>query len=152
MTGKDNDKIVKVVDLKGPISRVWQALTDYKQFGEWFRVDLDQPFVVGGKSTGRMTYPGHENVPWLAFIDRMDEERLFSFRWYDSEDPQPETNEDNPALTVEFLLEGIADGTRLTITESGFAALPASRRIELMRGNQEGWTIQADNLAHYLSA
>lgn len=141
---QDDDRIVKIAELYAPVSRVWKALTDHKEFGQWFRVDLDQPFEVGAKSTGRMTYPGHEGVPWLAYVEQMDHERLFSFSWHDSED--------KPALLVEFRLEKIPTGTRLTITESGFAALDNPRRIELMRGNIEGWNIQAVNLAQYLSA
>lgn len=151
MADPSDDMIVKVVELRAPQARVWQALTDHKQFGVWFRVDLDQEFQVGGKSTGQMTYPGHEGVPWLVYVERMEPERLFTFRWYDSDDRSKQDN-DQPALLVEFQLEEIPNGTRLTITESGFSALPHPRRIELMRGNQEGWNIQADNIARYLSA
>ncbi|MEM8703135.1 MAG: SRPBCC family protein [Pseudomonadota bacterium] len=143
--------ISKVVELQAPPAQVWKALTDHKAFGDWFRVDLDQKFQVGGKSTGRMTYPGHEGAPWVVYIERMEPERLFSFCWYDCDDGSKQ-NEDQPALRVEFQLEEIPKGTRLTITESGFSALPHSRRIEVMRGNREGWNIQADNLARYLSA
>ncbi len=152
MADADDDRIVKTVELNAPISRVWKALTDHEEFGQWFRVDLDQPFEVGGKSTGQMTYPGHEDVPWVAYIERMDTERLFSFRWYDSDEGLPEQTGHQPGMLVEFRLEEIAHGTRLTITESGFSALPDARRIELMRSNVEGWNLQADNLAEYLSA
>lgn len=146
----DDDRIVKVVELRAPPARVWKALTDHKAFGHWFRVDLDQAFQVGGISTGKMTYPGHEGMPWIVYIERMETERLFSFRWYDSDDGSRQ-NDDQPGLLVEFQLEDIPQGTRLTITESGFSALPHPRGIEVMRGNREGWTIQADNIARYLS-
>lgn len=151
MAESDDNKIVKVVELRAPLARVWKALTDHNEFGHWFRVDLDQRFQVGSKSTGRMTYPGHEGVPWVAYIDRMEPQRLFAFRWYDSDDGLREY-EDQPALLVEFQLVEIPNGTRLTITESGFSALPHLRRIEVMRANQEGWDIQAENLTRYLSA
>ncbi|MEM9357159.1 MAG: SRPBCC family protein [Pseudomonadota bacterium] len=150
MADSDDDKIVKVVELRAPLARVWNALTDHMEFGHWFRVDLDQRFQVGSKSTGQMTYPGHEGVPWVAYIDRMEPERLFTFRWYDSDDGLGK-DDDQPALLVEFQLVEIPNGTRLTITESGFSALPDLRRIEMMRANQEGWDIQAINLARYLS-
>ena len=148
----DNDRIEKVVELKASVARVWKALTDHKAFGRWFRVDLDQEFAPGGKSTGRMTYPGYEGVPWVVYVERMEPEHLFSFRWYDSDDGSQKQNDDQPALIVEFRLEEIPTGTRLTITETGFAALPDSRRIKMMRDNQEGWNIQAKNIAQYLSA
>ncbi len=150
MTNSDDDKIVKIVQLQSPIARVWKALTDHEEFGHWFRVNLDQEFQVGGKSTGQMTFPGHEGTPWVVYVERMEPERLFTFRWYDSEDGTKQSD-DQPALRVEFQLEAIPSGTRLTITESGFSALPHPRRIEMMRGNREGWNIQAENLARYLS-
>lgn len=152
MTQSDTDKIIKVVEFSAPISRVWKAITDYKAFGEWFRVNLDQPFEVGGKSTGYITYPGHEHVAWLVFVERMDSENLFSFRWYDTENPAAAESGDLPPLLVEFALEEISGGTRLTITESGFSGLENPRRIELMRGNIEGWNIQAGHIRDYLSA
>ena len=99
-----------------------------------------------------MTFPGHEDVAWVAYIECMEPERLFSFRWYDSDDGSIRHPEDQPGLLVEFRLEVVADETRLTITESGISTLPASRQIEVLRGNEEGWNIQADNLAEYLSA
>lgn len=152
MAEADDDKIVKIIELRVPIARVWKALTDHKEFGRWFRVDLDQKFEAGGKSTGRMTYPGHEGAPWVVYVERMEPERLFTFRWYDSDDGSTTQNDDQPALLVEFQLDEVPNGTRLTITESGFSALPRPRRIEVMRGNEEGWNIQAENLAQYCSA
>jgi uncharacterized protein YndB with AHSA1/START domain len=76
-----SDRIEKSVELNAPIERVWRALVDHEEFGAWFRVKLDQPFVPGGVSTGQMTYPGYEHLPWKAQVVAMDEPRLFSFRW-----------------------------------------------------------------------
>ncbi|MEX2333453.1 MAG: vanillate O-demethylase oxidoreductase VanB, partial [Pseudohongiella sp.] len=72
------DKIVKTVDIKAPVSRVWQAISDYRQFGEWFRVKLNEPFVAGEKSTGAMTYPGYEGYEWLAIVETVEPESLLS--------------------------------------------------------------------------
>ena len=76
-----NNSIEKRIALKAPISRVWRALTDYREFGEWFRVKLDGPFVPGQVSRGQITYPGYEHVKWEAVVQKMDHERLFSFTW-----------------------------------------------------------------------
>ncbi|WP_428408048.1 SRPBCC family protein [Hyphococcus sp.] len=146
------NRIIKTVELKAPVSRVWQALTDYEQFGAWFRVKLDQPFEVGGLSTGQMTYPGCEHMPWRAVVERMEPERLFSFSWHDFDETSGVDVADQPTMLVEFRLEPIEGGTRLTITESGFEALPDPRRLEVLRGNKEGWNIQAQNIADYVSS
>ena len=76
------DRIEKTVDLKAPVSRVWKALTDHKEFGSWFRVNLDGPFVPGARSTGHVTYPGYEHLKWEAVVQKVEPERLFSFTWH----------------------------------------------------------------------
>ena len=145
-----NDRIQKVIELAAPVSRVWRALTDHREFGQWFRVDLEGPFEVGVVSRGQMTYPGYEHLPWEAMVRRMDPERLFAFSWIDVD---PKTGVRSEAMMlVEFRLEPTATGTRLTVTESGFEALPDPRRLEALRENTQGWDAQARNLAAYVDA
>lgn len=146
-----NDQIVKAVNINAPISRVWQALTDYKQFGEWFRVKLNEPFAPGSRSTGVTTYPGYEGHQWFATIESMEPESLFSFRWNHDNIEAGLPPEQQPTTHVEFRLEQSASGTLLTITESGFESLPESKRGAIMRGNIEGWNIQAKNIADYVT-
>ncbi|MBY5841129.1 SRPBCC family protein [Rhizobium leguminosarum] len=145
------DQIVKEVELDAPISRVWRALSDHEEFGQWFRVRLDGPFVPGAISTGQMTYPGYEHMPWLATIERMEPERLLSFKWHDFDEESGVDIAEQPTTHVEFRLEPSANGTLLIITETGFDALPDHRRIAAMRSNTEGWNIQAENLASHVA-
>ncbi|GLQ22599.1 vanillate O-demethylase oxidoreductase VanB [Algimonas ampicilliniresistens] len=144
------NRIVKVVALKAPISRVWRAISDYKEFGQWFRVDLDGPFEPGALSTGKMTFPGYEHYPWRATIERMEPERLMSFSWHDFDERSGLDVAEQATMLVEFRLEPTAEGTRLTITESGFEVLPDPRRLEVLRDNTEGWNIQAEQLIAYV--
>jgi uncharacterized protein YndB with AHSA1/START domain len=147
------DRIIKVVELAAPVSRVWRALTDHKEFGQWFRVALDGPFKVGEVSTGRITYPGYEHVVWEAQIEAIEPERLFSMSWHPyAVDPDVDYSGE-PKTLVEFRLEPTAKGTRLTITESGFSALPdARRRLEALRRNAGGWDEQARNIAAHVES
>lgn len=151
MGSADNlDRIEKIVELRAPIERVWRALTDHEEFGSWFRVQLDGPFEVGRTTTGRMTYPGHEDVAWVSVTEQLDHERVFAFSWPPSA-VDPETAYDEDAkVRVEFRLEPIADGTRLTITESGFLQFPDAKRLEILRSNETGWNIQAGNIAAHV--
>jgi len=144
------DRIVKTVELKAPVSRVWRALTDYNEFGEWFRVRLDGPFRPGAVSTGKMTFPGYEHYPWLAVVERMEHERLLSFRWHDFDEKSGIDIAKQPTTLVEFHLEPVTNGTRLTIIESGFEGIPEPRRLEVLRGNTEGWNIQANHIAAHV--
>jgi len=146
------DRITKVVELAAPIARVWQALTDHEEFGAWFRVKLEGPFAPGEITSGRMTYPGHEGLLWRALVERMEPERIFSFSWYPFEEDPGEEFSAGPSTLVSFQLEPTAGGTRLTITESGFAALDDPRALEALRRNQEGWEILAGYIITHVGA
>jgi uncharacterized protein YndB with AHSA1/START domain len=140
------DRIEKSIALKAPVSRVWRALTDHREFGEWFRVKLDGPFEAGQIARGQITHPGYEHVRWEAVVQAMEPERLFSFTWHPYPvDPKVDYSEETPTL-VEFRLEATATGTMLTVTESGFDKLPAHRRAEAFRMNDGGWTAQMKNI------
>ncbi len=141
-----NDKIEKRIELRASVSRVWRALTDYREFGEWFRVKLDGPFVPGEVSRGYITWPGYEHLKWEAVVRKMEPERLFSFTWHPySVDPKIDYSKETPTL-VEFRLEKTATGTLLLLTESGFDKIPSDRLLEAFRGNDEGWTQQMKNI------
>ena len=145
-----NDRIEKTVELKAPVARVWRALTDHREFGQWFQVRLDGPFVPGEVARGNITHPGYEHLRWEAVVQRMEPERLFSFTWHPyAIDPNQDYSGEPPTL-VEFTLEKIATGTRLRIVESGFDKLPSKRRDEAFRMNDRGWSIQTENIAQHV--
>jgi uncharacterized protein YndB with AHSA1/START domain len=149
-----SDRIEKRIELKAPVARVWQALTDYREFGQWFRVKIEQPFVVGKVVRGQVLHPGFEHLLWEAKIEKMDPEKLFSWTWahprsLDKSQYNPDYT-GQPTTLVEFRLEKTATGTLLTLTESGFDKLPADRREERFRGNEGGWTQQMENIRKYV--
>jgi uncharacterized protein YndB with AHSA1/START domain len=144
------DRIEKSVELKAPVSRVWRALTDHHEFGSWFRVKLDGPFVPGRTVRGQITYPGYEHLKWEAVVQKMEPERLFSFTWHPyAIDPNQDYSSEVPTL-VEFTLEKIAAGTLLRVVESGFDKLPDKRRLEAFRMNETGWSEQMKNFARHV--
>ncbi len=146
-----SDRIEKRIELKAPVSRVWRALTDYREFGEWFRVKLEGPFVAGQISRGHITYPGYEHVRWEAVVQKIEPEKLFSFTWHPyGIDPKVDYSKEIPTL-VEFKLTKTAGGTLLEITESGFDKVPSDRRAEAFRMNDGGWAEQTKNIESYLA-
>jgi uncharacterized protein YndB with AHSA1/START domain len=146
-----DDRIEKQIELKAPLSRVWRALTDYREFGEWFRVKLEGPFVEGQVARGQVLHPGYEHVVWQAVVQRIEPERLFSFTWHPyAVDPKVDYSTETPTL-VEFRLEKSADGTLLKLTESGFDKIPADRRSEAFLRNDNGWTAQMKNIESYVT-
>jgi uncharacterized protein YndB with AHSA1/START domain len=146
-----SDRIEKQIELKASVSRVWRALTDSREFGEWFRVKLDGPFVAGENSHGFITWPGYEHLEWNAVVKVIEPETLFSFTWHPyGIDPKVDYSTETPTL-VEFKLEKTATGTLLTVVESGFDKVPAERRAEAFRMNENGWGQQLKNIETYVT-
>ncbi len=148
-------RIEKRIELKASVSRVWRALTDYREFGEWFKVKLEGPFVAGQVSRGYITYPGYEHVKWEAMIEKMEPERLFSFTWAHpkslaKENYSPDYSGE-PTTLVEFRLEKTPTGALLMVTESGFENIPSDRREQAFRQNDGGWTEQMKNIESYVA-
>jgi uncharacterized protein YndB with AHSA1/START domain/uncharacterized damage-inducible protein DinB len=145
------DRIEKLVSLDAPRSRVWRALTDVEQFNAWFGSALAGVFTPGAEVSGKLTFRSLEHVTITLWIETMEPERLFSFRWH----PYAiEANVDysaEPTTLVSFTLEDAAGGTRLTIVESGFDAIPASRRATAFGKNSAGWDGEAKNLQKFLA-
>lgn len=144
------DRIERRIDLSASPERVWQALTDHRQFGEWFRVAINGPFVVGETARGRSYAKGCEGT-WEAAIVALEPMRRFAFEWCPYEYDDDRDFAAAPKTLVEFALEPMPHGARVTITETGFAALPADAlREKVLSGNVQGWAWQAENLAAYV--
>jgi uncharacterized protein YndB with AHSA1/START domain len=142
----EQDRIEKQIELKAPVARVWRALTDFREFSEWFGVNLEGPFVPGQTSRGQMAITGYEHLKWEAVVQKMEPESLFSFTWHPyAIDPQKDYSQE-PSTLVEFRLEPKGGGTLLTLTESGFSKLPADRRLEAFRMNDGGWAQQMKDI------
>jgi uncharacterized protein YndB with AHSA1/START domain len=146
-----SDRIEKQMELNAPVSRVWNALTDHRQFGEWFRVAIKAPFVVGEVSRGNILHPGYEHIPWEVTIVAIEPESRFAFTWHPyAIDPDTDYGGEPPTL-VEFTLEPRGKGTLLTAVESGFDRIPIHRRAEAFRMNEGGWAAQMENIERYVS-
>jgi uncharacterized protein YndB with AHSA1/START domain len=140
------NKIERHIDLDAPVERVWKALTDYREFGAWFRVRLEEPFAPGRVARGYITYPGYEHLVWEAKVVAMDKPHHFSFTWHPyAVDPKVDYSKEEPTL-VEFRLEPSGTGTKLTVIESGFDKVPKHRMPEAMRMNEGGWAEQMKNI------
>lgn len=145
-----SDRIEQSVALRAPLDRVWRAITDHREFGQCFQVALDKPFEKEVESTGRMTAPGAEHVPWRAVVAAIQPMKRFAFTWRPyAIDPAKDYEDEIPTL-VEFLLSQTPDGAQVTIRETGFDMVPASRRAEAFSRHKEGWAIQSGNLRRHV--
>ena len=150
VTVSTTDRIEKDVVLRAPRGRVWRALTNAAEFGKWFGVEMKDEFVAGAHARGRITYPGYEHLTLDVLVERMEPERLFSFRWHPyAIDPHIDYTQE-PTTLVLFELEDVPTGTRLTVVESGFDQIPLARRAEAYRMNAGGWAQQVQNIAKHV--
>jgi uncharacterized protein YndB with AHSA1/START domain len=146
------DRIVKRALFKAPISKVWAAIGDARQFGAWFRMAIDGDFVAGTQVRGRVTYPGYEHLTAELFIERVDPPHLLSYRWHPyAVDPGVDYSQE-PTTLVEFRLTEVGGGTEVVITESGFERIPEHRRAEAFRMNDGGWAEQIQNLERHVTS
>lgn len=109
------------------------------------------PFEVGKVTTGEVTFPGHEGLPFWARVEVMTEPRHFSFIWPMDETVQPDDPRLEEKVTlVEFVLEPSDGGAKLTVRESGFEKLPDDKRLQVFRDNQGGWDAQIINIKEFV--
>src|SRR5262245_51471928 len=165
------DRIEKQVRLRAPVSRVWRAISDAAEFGRWFGFTLEGPFAPGKTMKGTFDgtldqaaiveyqksagiEPSGVKLPdkstVFCTVERIEPERYFSFRWIPYGIDAEADPENEPTTLVEFQLQPVAEGTLLTIVESGFDRVPAHRRERAFRMNEGGWATQAENLRKYV--
>ena len=150
MNSSTSDVIRKQVRLNASRSRVWRAISDAREFGEWFLLKLDGEFREGETIRGAVTAEGYEHLKFEAVVEKMEPERLFSMRWVPhAMDPEKDYSGE-PTTLVEFVLEDVVGGTLLTLTESGFDGIPEEVRGESFLRNEEGWGIQMVHIRRYV--
>ncbi len=143
-------RIEKQVRLRHPPARVWRAVATADEFGRWFGARLTGELLPGATARGALDAPGYEHLTLELQVERVEPERFFSFHWHPyAVDPAADYAQE-PRTLVSFTLEEVPDGTRLTIVESGFEDLPANRRDEAYRMNDQGWAEQAQRIGRYL--
>jgi uncharacterized protein YndB with AHSA1/START domain len=146
------DRIERKILLKAPRSRVWRALSDAAEFGAWFGVDFrGKAFVAGKPVQGKVTYPGYEHVVMEVQIERMEPERLLSWRWHPAAIDTSVDYSDEPTTLVVFELTEVDGGTLLTVVESGLDNIPLARRATVFRLNSSGWDEQMRNIEKHVA-
>jgi len=146
-----SDRIETQTIVRAPRSRVWRALTDAQEFGNWFGVRPTAPFKPGARSTGAVTHKGYEHLTWDVTIETMDPERRFSWRWHPG-DVNASDCVGEPTTLVVFELEDVPGGTLVKVIETGFDAIPAARRAAAYRSNDDGWGAQMEAIRSYVEA
>jgi uncharacterized protein YndB with AHSA1/START domain len=151
MNTSTTDRIERSVTIRAPRSRVWRAISDAGELGDWFGVNFKgKAFVAGKHIEGKITYPGYEHLTMDVLIERIEPERLLSWRWHPGAiDPKVDYSQE-PMTLVVFELKEVEGGTLLTVVESGLDEIPLSRRAEAFRLNSSGWEEQMLNVQKHV--
>jgi uncharacterized protein YndB with AHSA1/START domain len=156
------DRIEKCIVLRAPRDRVWRALTDSSEFGSWFGMKLDGPFLPGAHVRGMIVpttvdenvaaaQKEYEGFPVEIIIEKIEPKRLFSFRWHPYAVDREVDYTPEPTTLVQFVLEDAPDGVTLTVTESGFDRIPVARRAKAFMANEQGWTMVITLIEKYVA-
>ncbi len=138
------DRIERTVEIAHPPATVWAALTTAEGLSAWFGNEATIDLRPGG-SAG-MKWDGGDIADMR--VERVEEPAVFGFTWHIYGLPQ-----DDPRRTyVEFTLEPVGVGTRLTVVETGFAQLPEDAHRKAHDGNTQGWASELGELVDYLDA
>jgi uncharacterized protein YndB with AHSA1/START domain len=122
-----------------------------KEFNAWFGVALTSPFTAGAQVQGKLAIAGYDHLTLTIWIETIEPQSRFAFRWHpDATDADADYSKE-PTTLVTFTLDDAPGGTRLTIVESGFDALPASRRAAALIGNSAGWQSQTTRIRDYIA-
>jgi len=152
-TPSATDRIERSIHIEAPRSRVWRALADAVEFGNWFGVNLEgQVFAPGRKVQGPITTPGYEHLLFDAIVERVEPQTLLSYRWHPyAIDPAIDYTKEERTLVTFTLEDAAGGGTLLRVVESGFDKVPAARRVEALRMNTGGWEAQMDNIRRHVA-
>jgi len=156
------DRIEKRILLNAPRKRIWRALSDSTEFGTWFGMKFDGPFVPGAVMRGVIVgtkvnaevakaQKEYEGMSGEITIERIEPERLFSFRWHPFAVERGVDYSAEPTTLIVFTLEETPDGVLLTVTESGFDQIPLERRSKAFTANEQGWTMVLKLIEEYLA-
>jgi uncharacterized protein YndB with AHSA1/START domain len=150
---QSTDRIERKILVKAPRARVWRALSNAEEFGSWFGVNLQgKVFTAGQRTQGQITYPGYEYIMFEVWIERVEPERLMSWRWHPAAVEKDVDYSAEPTTLVTFELQDAEGGTLLSVVESGFDNVPPHRRLGAFRMNSEGWDEQMQRIAKHVAA
>jgi len=151
MMTTSTDRIEKHIFLKAKRARVWRAISNHEEFGQWFKVKMEGPFVPGKPVSGQILYPGFEHLKMTVHTERVEPESVLAFKWHPHAIDQKVDYSKEPMTVVTFTLAEKDGGTQLSVVETGFDSVPAERRATAFRANEGGWAEQLKNIEAHVA-
>jgi uncharacterized protein YndB with AHSA1/START domain len=144
-----NDRIERVITINAPLETVFQAISTPEKFILWFSKGVEGDFATGSQPILDEGEYGHFRIAIVA----NDPPTYFAWRWVSGTAFVPQGFMDDPLnhpnTLVEFQLEAVSEGTRVTLTETGFASLPETYAAQNHTDNSGGWDYQLARLVRH---
>jgi|SRR3984957_6701407 uncharacterized protein YndB with AHSA1/START domain len=149
MTASALSTVERSTLVRAPRNRVWQALTNLKEFSKWFGVEAEGEFAPGARVRMISTIESYKGVEVFVDVIKMEAPETFSWRWHPGSKQPGEDTSGEPTTLVEFRLTEVEGGTLVTVVETGFDQLSLARRTRVFEENDKGWEFQLASLTRY---
>jgi uncharacterized protein YndB with AHSA1/START domain len=138
------DIIERQITVQANPERVYDAITNPDKITEWFPDKVQGNLAVGEQAIFNFTEAKHQT---RIFVEAARPHEYFAYRWV----PGGSSGLVHDVLSVpntlvEFFIEQVATGTKVTLKESGFAKLPAEVAEASFNDNTGGWEIMMGRL------
>jgi uncharacterized protein YndB with AHSA1/START domain len=144
----DTFTVRRTIRIAAPVEKVWTAVTEPEHISRWFGRTVLNGTVAG--AIGSITFENYGTVPLR--VEAVDAPRMVSYRWGndDAAEQRPDSVDEEHSTVFTFTLEPLADGTQLTVVETGFdrTSDPALN----MASHSEGWVSELDKLVALLES
>jgi len=125
------EKIEKKVSINAPAEKVWKALTEPKQLGEWMMMPTTFEPVVGKeftfKAEGMEGWDGY----FHCIVREVEVNKKLVYTW--------NSGMINAETLVTILISETEGQTELTLIHTGWENLPAEMRSQMIDGHSKGW-------------
>jgi uncharacterized protein YndB with AHSA1/START domain len=149
------DRIERDVLIEAPVERVWELLTEAEHVGRWFG---DAGAEIDLRPGGEILFRWREHGDARGRVEVVERPHRFAWSWAPfgprGEGTEPEAPAPGNSTLVEFTLAAESGGTRLSVVESGFAALDGDAETVAanLAGNTRGWGMELDDLVAYAAS
>jgi uncharacterized protein YndB with AHSA1/START domain len=143
------DRIEHELTIHAPIGVVWELITEPEHITAWFTDTVELELRPGARGRFGWTDKATSRAATVNVqVEELVRPHLFSFRWDFPDGADPD--ESNAPL-VSFRLEEAGDSTRLTLVESGIAAVARSEEATAAyyADHEKGWPKFGRRLAEY---
>ncbi|MBP7967129.1 SRPBCC domain-containing protein [Candidatus Woesebacteria bacterium] len=130
------DIITRVIIVKATQEKVYTTITDPSHIITWFPDEVEGSMEVGERST--LVFKDFNHRAQIYVVDKKPF-TYFSYRWIPGGQTATQDVLEGANTLVEFFIEEVEKGTKVTVKESGFASLPAEVAEKSFKDNTGGW-------------